>query len=263
MSFTKQPHYLRFAEKYDYLSDSLCAAAYEGKILIGLTTIDKQNRPEFDMNRTVIIQAHNYPQLIEGLRKGQQRYETSSTEVLELDVHPTCSKKEPIYKLYATYSKKDEASDFLFQLRYRWYYARDPLYWERVRLGLREEIVSDKDYQYIKRGVVLTPYTAEQLSNNIVKLMNASYIENNVTHPTKLTQFAKFALAHFAELTKAKLDNYLHLKHKEKVNFVETVLAKMMERDPEYRGDEFQIQEYLDMLVNRLHLVFAFIYLYA
>ena len=100
------------------------------------------------------------------------------------------------------------------------------------------------------------------MNNNIEKYMMASYVDNKITHAPKLIQFTKFALSNFKELVKGKLDDYLGLKHKEKIEFIETILASMMERDPEYRGDEFKIQEINDLLKARVPLVFALLNLY-
>ena len=257
MPLKKQPHIVKYSELHLNLDEIHCAAAYFDHLLIGQVTLNKQSQTIFDMDRTVEITPNNYSQFVQSLKKGKQYYESSSLESFAIDLDSVLGKREPLYKLFATFSKANDTSLPVFQLRYQYFYSRDKRYFDQLNKGTIAEIVSDEPYIWMKRGICLSEYSLDQLLGNIDNLILASSVDNDATHSLKLRQFCQYGVTHFSDEINYQLTQYPTLKQKDRLEFVNTIISSMTEREPEFRGDECKIQNFKTLISTRLPVVFA------
>ena len=264
MSIKNQPHILKYSELYEYLDEDTCAAAYVDHLVIGKVTLNDKSQTVFNMPRAVIIHEKNYPYLLAALKKAQQLYTKGSQEQFTMDVEPSIGKKKPpVYQLAAIFSQAEPEADSLFQLRYKWFFEFDDLHKQRVEEGKAQEIVSAEPFKYMKKGIVINAQSLDVLLGIVAKLMYASNPQLTQAGQNTINKFLKFVTAHFKEDFEAKLSHLEELKPKDKSMLIGTVLAAMAKKDPDYRGNEFKIEDEMTFLLSHCSLVFALFNLFV
>ena len=259
MSIKNQPHILKYSEMYEYLDEDTCASAYVDHLVLGKVTLNEKSQTVYNMARSVIIHEKNYPYLLGALKKAQLMYQQGSYEDFTMDVEPSSGKRDPIYKLAAIFSRPeaDTTADSIFHLRYKWFYSIDRVHHQRVEEGKATEIISSEPFKYMKKGIVVPSQSLDTLLAIIGKLMYASNPQMTQARQTTINKFVKFATTHFKEEFETKMNHLQELKLKDKAMLIETVLVEMMKKEPEYRGNEFKIEDEKTFLLSHSSLVFA------
>ena len=108
--------FLKHSIRYDFLDSTICIASFPGYMIIGQIETDTNSNMRFVENKALAICDLDLLGFVHSVKKGHQSYENESLDTFEYDVEPP-KKQEPLRKLCAIYSKADDDSDFIFQLR--------------------------------------------------------------------------------------------------------------------------------------------------
>ena len=245
-------HILKFAEKHEFIGDGdLCLAAYFGRLVLGLVEVDPDSQTMFSNTRTVVIKQNQFDGLIAAFHKAIYFFETKSEESFQMDIL-TKKGTQPLYKLTATFGKPDEATSPTFQLRVMWKYSADSNYLKRVQRGLCEEIQSSSPYIFTKRGVVIDFQNTQEILAILEEMILATYGESDFANMSKVVDFTR---QHMQDEVGKKLSNLATMRNKDKLDFVESILTRMKDYNPDYFGnDNYKFDKTKDMVLTKISL---------
>ena len=94
-------------------------ASYFGKIVMGPTTFDDESNAIFDTEKSILIKTNALYQLVSSLKLGQFYYQNNPESEFEYDILAN-SKRQPVFKLTASFSHWDGNEQGVLQLRTKW-----------------------------------------------------------------------------------------------------------------------------------------------
>ena len=254
---------LRYAECYDFIDNNLVIGAYLGEILIGQVSVGKQNEEGFDKHRSVIIKQSEFPYFVRSLKEAKHCYsakEANKTFVMDLQ-EP--NRRDTLYKVCASFNRMDESSDYRFNIRYRWNWAKDRVFHERVKMGIANEITNESEpWLWTKRGCVISEENLDAILLLIEKYMHSTFIESTNLLPTKMPQFIKFGLQEMGHEVGQQLVTYDMTKLKPKTEFLEKILAAMVVAEKN-SNEQLILQQLRDKMLGKVPLVFALFILHS
>ena len=250
--------FLFFVQRHDYIDDnSLCFAAYVDHLVLGQVTVNNDSQTIFDEFKSLSLGQNSFFNLIHSLKKAKNFFEHHRDEHFQMDLYSTKTKRPPLYKLSATFGKYGEATDPIFQIRTMWRYGADTGYLKRLKKGMCEEIKTDSEYIFTKRGIVLDCDAVDLILEVLEEYILATY--SGYGEPsTRLVKIANFAKEHMIEDLDKKIALFPMMKSKDKVEFIDSVLSKMKNHDSDFfEGDDFNMNQAREMLLAKSYLLFC------
>ena len=89
---------------------------FSGFLILGQLETDSNSQSRFSDDKAVVIKECDLVSFVAAIRRGFVNYEANKNDEFELDIEPP-KRKESLYKLCALFSRVDEQSDYIFQLR--------------------------------------------------------------------------------------------------------------------------------------------------
>ena len=254
---------LRYAECYDFIdTGNQAIGAFLGEILIGQVGVGKQNEEGFDKDRSVIIKQAEFPYLVRALKEAKQCYETGGDKTFTMDVREP-NKRDTLYKVCASFNRMDQHSEPRLNIRYRWNWAKDRNFHERVKLGIANEMTNEAEpWVWTKRGAVISEEALDAILLLIEKYMHATYIESNNLLSTKLPPLIKFGLKEMSQEVNQQLVTYDMTKLKPKTEFLEKVLSAMVIAEKN-SNEQLILQQLREKMLGKVPLVFALFILHS
>ena len=245
-------HKISSSNFHIFLDDSVCAAAYNGKIAIGLTTMNTDQEDIFEIDRACEIKQGRFLPFISALKKAIFLYENKPEDTFEMEVSQTST----LNKLMATFSRYEDNEDSILQFRYKWNWFRDQKFKARVRKGVCTEIVQEDPWKWTKRGVMLPYESCLKLQSVAEQLLMGSYA-NSTTWAKTVSDFVSFGIENYEDLLRQKLEIGNKFQLRDKTKLIETILMAMVKGDPQYIEDEYRVKTELTTLVAKETLIFA------
>lgn len=225
--------------------------------MLGQVTVNNDSQTIFDELKSLSLGQNSFFNLIHSLKKGKKFFESHRDENFQMDLHSTKTKRLPLYKLSATFGKYGEATDPIFQIRTMWRYGADTGYLKRLKQGKCEEIKSDSEYIFTKRGIVLDHDSVDFILECLEDYILATY--SGYDGPsTRVVKIANFVKEHMVEELDKKVTLFPMMKTKDKMEFFDTVLLKMKNQDSDFfDNDDFNLNQAREMLLARSYLFFC------
>ena len=237
-----------------FLDDSVCAAAFNGKIAIGLTTMNTDQEEIFEIDRACEIKQSRFLPFVAALKKAIFLYENKPDDTFEMEVAQTST----LNKLMATFSRHEDNEESILQYRYKWNWFRDQKFKARVKKGVCTEIVQEDPWKWTKRGVMLPYESCLKLQSVVEELFMASYANNSTSSWAKtVSDFVSFGIENYEDLLRQRLEIGNKFQLRDKTKLIEMILMAMVKGDPQYIEDEYKIKTELTALVARETLIFA------
>ena len=106
-------------EFHSFIGEStLAVASYMGHVCIGYICVNDESQSKFDDSKSIVIKESQFFLFTEALRKARFFFANHPDSDFLIDLQT--GKRDPLYKLTASFGKTDGMSEPLFQLRYRW-----------------------------------------------------------------------------------------------------------------------------------------------
>ena len=138
-----------------------------------------------------------------------------------------------------------------------------------VEEGLKDPIVVDdlaeKDWLYLRRGIFLTKNQVEMIFLNLSKLLEYSYY--NADSKKVVLEFIDhiFSKPKLKTFVEEKLKDYEAMTYQSKMKLLKELLTEMMKDKQDEKGENdeigqsYQWKTYLDILSNKVQLIYALI----
>ena len=138
-----------------------------------------------------------------------------------------------------------------------------------VEEGLKDPIVVDdlveKDWLYLRRGIFLTKNQVEMIFLNLSKLLEYSYY--NADSKKVVLEFIDhiFSKPKLKTFVEEKLKDYETMTYQSKMKLLKELLTEMMKDKQDEKGENdengqsYQWKTYLDILSNKVQLIYALI----
>ena len=247
---------LKHAAFHNCLANDVYAASYTGSLMIGLIGVNKHSDSVFDESKSIEIKPSLMYAFVESIKRGEEYFANKPDESFEMDLLSN-KKKDPIYKLTATFGKYEDAEFPSFSIRQRWHHKKDKLWAKQVAKGAVTEIQSNDPWQWTRKGVIFSEESIAELINFADQYLMKTYIDIDVGLEKKITDFVLHATTHFYEEVVDHLNRIEVLRFGQKVKLIDTILLALVKDDETYKDNPFLIKQYRDMLVGKQQLLFA------
>ena len=143
---------IKHATFYNTLDNDIGMASFNGRLVIGPTTLNNESEMVFEPYRTITLLPSNYFKFVECIKKARIHFTEKPDDNFEIDLIPN-KNSMPRFKLTASFGKWSSEGEGdeqnLFQIRQKWNYTKDKNYNENVELGLQDPIVQSDPYRYV------------------------------------------------------------------------------------------------------------------
>ena len=254
--------YLHRSNYWVDLTDSIYAAAFPEKLIVGLTdyqtgTEDKPDVIKFS-NRGVAIPATNFFIFTTCCKRAYKCYQTGDTTPWEMVLF----KPTRVHEVVAQYHEWE--SEMQFRLVIRWEFKKDKNHLRRVKLGMADAVdesrLENANYVYLKqRGCHLTFQNLEIFMEHLPSLIEACFFERD-ENKVMVLKFIDFVLDNpeIKSFVEKKLEEFSQLHYKSKVKILRDLLVQMFEKASEKKEEiPYSMKIYYDYLSSKCTLVYS------
>ena len=242
------------------LTESVIAAAYPEKILVGLTedqfgTGDTPDAIKFS-TRGAAIPATHFFAFTTCSKRAFKAYQNNDRTEFEMVLFKITRAHELVAQFH------EWQGDMVYRLAIRWNFKLDRNYLKKLDQGLAEPVkgVEDGvDHKYLRRGCMLSFQNLEILMEHLPALIEASFFEREDSESMVL-KFIDFVLARpqVKAFVESKLEEFPKLHYKSKVKILRDLLVQMYDDATQNKEEiPYQMKTYHDYLVSKTNLIFS------
>ena len=253
--------YLHRSNHWVDLSESIYAAAFPEKLLVGLTTYETDTNNQSDVikfsARGVAIPATNFFTFTTCCKRAYKCYQTMDTTPWEVVLF----KPTRAHEVVAQYHEWE--SEMVFRLVICWEHKKDKPHLRRVELGMADPVdesrLEDENFVYLKRGGALSLQNLEILMEHLPSLIEACFFERD-ENKVMVLKFIDFVLDNpkIKSFVEKKLEEFPQLHYKSKVKILRDLLVQMFEKASEKNEEiPYSMKIYYDYLSSKCTLVYS------
>ena len=253
-------HYLKDAVDFNFLGeDSLAIASYNGHFVLGVVKTDEESNYAFLPNLSIQIKPNSFVNFTRALRLGLKAYEENPDEKFTLDLVKK-GRKDPLYKMTASFSKQNSLSDPLFQIRRLWQFLADSRYHDDLDKGKQGPITPDHEgkYKWTKQGVILQAQDIEDILLVCARQLTHTYNKMDYTSRKKMLEFVQFGVSQYQDEICDFMNDYHSKKRKDKEELLEKMLLEMVKKNSKFIDDDgYKLKEIKDEYLEKEILIFS------